>query len=285
MSLPQLVITAAAIAAELSVIMAIAWWVQQTTGNSGWVDAFWSCGVGIVATTAALAPLGHGPWPAARQITVAALAAAWSLRLGWHIILRSHATGDDPRYRQLIDAWQSDAPRRMFWFLQSQAAVGVVLALSIALAAHNPHPGPRLQDAAGVLILVLAIVGEAAADGQLRRFKASPAKRGAICDVGLWRWSRHPNYFFEWLAWLAYPVIAIDFSGDNPWGWLALLAPACMYWVLVYVSGIPPLEDHMLRSRGDAFRDYQRRTRAFFPFPVEAQRETPRETRREATDR
>jgi steroid 5-alpha reductase family enzyme len=277
-SLPQLVMMAVAIAAGLSVIMAIAWWVQQTTGNSGWVDAFWSCGVGAVATTAALVPLEHGPWSGARQITVAALAAAWSLRLGWHIILRSRASGDDPRYRKLIDAWQSDASRRMFWFLQSQAAVGVVLALSIALAAHNPHPGPRLQDVGGALILVLAIVGEAAADRQLRRFKADPANRGAICDVGLWRWSRHPNYFFEWLAWLAYPVIAIDFSGDNPWGWLALLAPACMYWVLVHVSGIPPLEDHMLRSRGDAFRAYRRGTRAFFPFPVGARRETRRET-------
>jgi len=162
----------------------------------------------------------------------------------------------------------------MFWFLQSQAAVGVLLALSIALAAHNPHPGPRLQDVAGALLLVLAIVGEATADRQLGRFKADPANRGAVCDVGLWHRSRHPNYFFEWLAWLAYPVIAIDFSGDNPWGWLALLAPACMYWVLVHVSGIPPLEDHMLRSRGDVFRAYQRRTRAFFPFPVSARRET-----------
>jgi uncharacterized protein DUF1295 len=83
-----------------------------------------------------------------------------------------------------------------------------------------------------------------------------------------WRWSRHPNYFFEWLCWLAYPLIAIDLAGYSPYGWLALLAPACMYWALVYVSGIPPLEEHMLRSRGETFRAYQRRTRAFFPLPV-----------------
>jgi len=89
-----------------------------------------------------------------------------------------------------------------------------------------------------------------------------------VCDIGLWRWSRHPNYFFEWLFWLAYPLIAIDLAGYNPYGWLALLAPICMYWVLVYVSGIPPLEEHMLRSRGETFRAYQLRTRAFFPFPV-----------------
>jgi steroid 5-alpha reductase family enzyme len=69
------------------------------------------------------------------------------------------------------------------------------------------------------------------------------------------------------LAWLSYPVIAIDFSGHNPFGWFAVLAPACMYYVLVHVSGIPPLEAHMLRSRGEAFRAYQARTRAFFPLP------------------
>jgi steroid 5-alpha reductase family enzyme len=79
--------------------------------------------------------------------------------------------------------------------------------------------------------------------------------------------SRHPNYFFEWLCWLAYPLIAINLSGYNPLGWLTLAAPACMYWVLVHVSGIPPLEEHMLRSRGAQFRALQARTRPFFPLP------------------
>ena len=156
----------------------------------------------------------------------------------------------------------------MFWFLQSQAAVGIVLALSIVLAAQNPNPNLRVQDWIGLLILLAAIVGEAIADRQLRAFKSDPANRNAICDVGLWRWSRHPNYFFEWLSWLAYPIIALDFAGHNPYGWLSLAAPICMYWILVHVSGIPPLEDHMLRSRGEAFRAYQKRTRAFLPLPL-----------------
>ena len=119
----------------------------------------------------------------------------------------------------------------------------------------------------GIALLVGALAGEAVADWQLRRFKSDPANRGQICEDGLWSLSRHPNYFFEWLCWLAYPLIAIDLSGANPLGWLALLAPACMYWVLVYVSGIPPLEEHMLRSRGAEFRAVQARTRPFFPFP------------------
>jgi len=263
----QFIFMAAGVAVSLSVIMMTAWRVQQTSGNSGWVDVSWTFGLGLVAIVAALMPLAAGPWPQERQVMVAILVAIWSVRLGWHIVIRSRAVGDDPRYRQLITQWRSDASRRMFWFLQSQAAVGVIFALSIALAAQNPRPGLRLQDLAGALLLILAIVGEAIADVQLRRFKVDPANRNAVCDVGLWSWSRHPNYFFEWLAWFAYPLIAIDFSGHNPLGWLALAAPLCMYWLLVYVSGIPPLEDHMLRSRGEAFRAYQRRTSAFFPSP------------------
>jgi steroid 5-alpha reductase family enzyme len=272
MNLQQFVVMAAAIAAGLSAIMSVAWMVQRRTGNTAWVDAFWTCGVGAVGATAALVPLAQGPWLNTRRIMVAVLAAIWSLRLGWHIILRARAVDDDPRYRQLNTQWGPDAAWRMFWFLQSQAAVGVLLAISIALAAQNPRPGPHLQDLVGALLLLVAVVGEATADRQLRRFKADPAHQRAVCDIGLWKWSRHPNYFFEWLAWAAYPVISIDFSGHNTPGWLALAAPVCMYWVLVYVSGIPPLEDHMLRSRGAAFRAYQRRTRAFFPLPVNAQR-------------
>jgi steroid 5-alpha reductase family enzyme len=190
------------------------------------------------------------------------------LRLGWHIVVRTQTIADDPRYRRLAEGWGADAPRQMFWLLQKQAAVSVPLVLAIVLAAHNPAPQLGLQDLVGAALLVGAMLGAKLADDQLRRFRADPSSRHGVCDVGLWRLSRHPNYFFEWLGWLAYPVIAIDLSGGYPYGVLALLGPACMYWLLVHVSGIPPLEEHMLRSRGEAFRAYQRRTRAFFPFPL-----------------
>jgi steroid 5-alpha reductase family enzyme len=266
-SLIELAIAAIIVAAAISSIMASAWYVQRRTGNSGWVDVTWSLGVGGVAAIAAAWPVGYnGPhW---RQLMVAFLAGSWCLRLGVHISGRTRAATDDPRYRNLMVQWGSDAARRMFWFLQSQAAVGIILALSIVLAAHNPNPNLRMQDLIGLVTLLAAIVGEAIADWQLRVFKSDPANRKAVCDVGLWRWSRHPNYFFEWLSWCAYPIIAIDFAGQNLFGWLALAAPVCMYWVLVHLSGIPPLEDHMLRSRGEAFRAYQKRTRAFFPLPL-----------------
>jgi steroid 5-alpha reductase family enzyme len=265
-SFTDLAIVALATAAALSCIMAAAWATQQKTGNSGWVDVSWSLGVGAVASGAALLPLQQA-WPHWRQLCVAILAACWSLRLGLHIAQRTQATKDDPRYRDLIVQWGPDARRRMFAFLQSQAAVGALLALSVALAAQNPNPVLRLQDLLGLVILVGAIVGEWTADRQLRLFKTGYRGPLAVCDVGLWSLSRHPNYFFEWLSWLAYPIVAIDFAGHNPYGWFAVAAPVSMYWVLVHVSGIPPLERHMLRSRGEAFRGYQERTRAFFPFP------------------
>jgi steroid 5-alpha reductase family enzyme len=266
-SLIAVAIVAIIVAVAMSSVMAAAWYLQQRTGNSGWVDVTWSLGVGGIAAIAAVWPLGF-EWPHWRQLIVAVLAASWCLRLGAHIAGRTRSSSDDPRYSNLIMQWGSAAPRRMFWFLQSQAAVGIVLALSIVIAAHNPNPNLRIQDLIGLVILLVAIAGEAVADQQLRTFKSDPANRKGVCDVGLWRWSRHPNYFFEWSSWLAYPIIAIDFTGQNPFGWLALAAPACMYWVLVHVSGIPPLEDHMLRSRGEAFRAYQKRTSAFFPLPL-----------------
>jgi steroid 5-alpha reductase family enzyme len=262
----SLAVVAGGIGVLLSAVMAAAWRAQQRTGNSGWIDVSWTFGTGGIACFAALIPI-NVPWLHWRQATVALLVAWWCLRLGLHIIARTRSSVDDPRYRQLLTQWGHDARRRMFLFLQKQAAVGAVLALSIALAAQNPDPMPRLQDMLGVTILVSGIIGETIADGQLRRFRAGPANRGAVCDVGLWRWSRHPNYFFEWLSWFGYPLIAIDFAGYNPYGWIALSGPTFMYWVLVHVSGIPPLEEHMLRSRGEAFRAYQARTRPFVPWP------------------
>lgn len=269
MNVVQLLAATSMIAAALSIIMTAAWLVQQRSGNSGWVDVTWTIGTGAVGALAALAPITGSLF--ARQLLVAGLAMLWALRLGSHIAVRTRGSGDDPRYRHMAETWGTDAPRQMFWLLQKQAIVSVPLALAIMLAGHNPRPQLDLPDLLGAMILVIAIAGEKLADDQLRKFKAEPGNRNAVCDVGLWRWSRHPNYFFEWLGWCAYPLIAINLSGDNPFGWLSLIAPACMYWLLVHVSGIPPLEAHMLRSRGEAFRAYQRRSRAFFPVPTRPQ--------------
>ncbi|MBI1201216.1 MAG: DUF1295 domain-containing protein [Rhodopseudomonas sp.] len=267
MSWLQFVTALALIAVALCLIMSGAWIVQQRTGNSGWVDTIWTFGLGAVGAGAALVPLTQADWPTARQSLTVVLIALWSLRLGWHIAHRSAGISDDPRYAEMIRQWGAKARREMFWLLQKQAGVTIPLALAVFLAAQNPASGPRWQDAIAALILLIAIGGEALADRQLRQFRSDPGHRGQVCDAGLWRWSRHPNYFFEWLGWLAYPLLAIDVGGGFAWGYLALVAPICMYWLLVHVSGIPPLEKHMLATRGDVFRAYQARTSVFFPMP------------------
>jgi steroid 5-alpha reductase family enzyme len=258
----------AAIAVSLSVLMAGAWLVQQRTGNSGWVDTIWTFSLGLVGAGSALWPIA-GAAPNARQWLVAALVAIWSLRLGLHIAVRTSGISDDPRYAAFASEWGVDSPRKMFLFLQNQGFGSIPLVFAIFVAARFPDHALRVQDMLGALILLAGLAGEALADAQLKRFRDNPANKGRVCDAGLWRWSRHPNYFFEWFGWLAYPVIAISLVDplSYPWGWATLLAPVFMYWILVHVTGIPPLEAQMLRSRGARYRDYQSHTSMFFPLP------------------
>ena len=253
----------AAIYVFMAAVMALAWAVQKSTNNGGWGDVFWTFGTGVVGLVGALVPPPGIVQPSARQILVAALVSLWSLRLGVHMFWRVKSSKEDARYAGFRHDWGDAFQTRMFRFLQSQAPVSVVLCLAVIVAARYPAPLLGTRDLLGFTIFVLAIVGEASADWQLQRFKARH-DHGAICDQGFWAWSRHPNYFFEWFSWLSYPVIAIDLAGGYLRGFAALGAPAVMFYILRYVSGVPPLELAMLKSRGEAFRAYQARTSTFF---------------------
>jgi steroid 5-alpha reductase family enzyme len=263
----HLLIALVAVSVALCVIMFGAWLTWRATRNSGWIDTIWTFGLGAVGCASALTAMLGGFGFVPRATIVFGLIAIWSARLGVHIAQRTSGIKDDPRYARLVEGYGTNASRGMFWLAQKQAWVSIPLAMSMLLAAWNPLGALRLQDFVGVAVLVIAIAGEALADRQLHLFKADPANKGRICDAGLWSWSRHPNYFFEWFGWLAYPLIAIDLSGQYAWGWLALLGPLFMYWLLVHVTGVPPLEEHMLKTRGKAFRTYQQRTNTFFPGP------------------
>jgi steroid 5-alpha reductase family enzyme len=251
--------------AGLSAAMAVAWWFQRRWRNAGWVDVFWTFATGAAAVAGAL-----WPWPdvsgfAPRQIVVAFLAAFWAGRLGLHLRHRVLTRPEDARYAGFRRDWGGRFQARLFWFLQIQAASAWPLAVSVLLAARNPAPGFQPADFAGLALSAAAILGAGLADRQLALFVRDPRNAGRVCGSGLWAWSRHPNYFFEFLGWCAWPVFA---AGPGwPIGWLALAAPVLMYWLLVHVSGIPPLEQVMLASRGDAYRDYQNRTSSFFPLP------------------
>jgi steroid 5-alpha reductase family enzyme len=235
------------------------------TGNSGYIDAIWSAATGLASMAAILlaAPEGH----LARKILAACLVLIWSGRLASHITSRTHGSGDDPRYAALAREWGADFPRHLFVFLQIQAAAALPLALAVVVAARTPQNFPAASDLAAAIVAIAALLGEATADAQLARYRRD-APRDGICDRGFWRCSRHPNYFFEWLFWCAWPLMAFDRSGVYPQGLLALGAPLLIYWLLAHVSGVPPLEKHMRASRGAAFEAYSRRVNVFFPGPA-----------------
>ena len=256
-----------AVAALLSLAMGAAWLAVARGAKSGWVDAVWSFLMGAAGVAAALAPVQGWEGDPLRRAVVATLAGIWSLRLGLHIVARTTGGGEDPRYAALKEEWGEIWKARMFGFLQIQAAAAFLLATTIFLAARNPATGLQWSDLAGMALLAAAVAGEGLADARLARFRRDPANKGKVCDAGLWSVSRHPNYFFQWLGWAGYAVVAIGPVGAWSWGWAALAGPAFMYWLLTRASGIPPLEAYMMRSRGQAYADYRSRVNAFWPGP------------------
>lgn len=261
MTLASVAVALVLVAGLMSAVMGVATLVERRTGNSGWIDVVWTFGLGAVGFCGALLPFGDAP--IGRRLVVACLIAAWALRLGLHIAGRTRGIGDDPRYAKMKRDWGQQAASKLAWLMQVQALASVPLALGVILAAHRPAAFGLVQDWIGLAVFAAGILGGGIADRQLRSFARSGRK--GVCDTGLWAYSRHPNYFFECVLWASYAVIA---SGAGyPWGWLAWLAPACITLLLARISGIPPLEEHMLAKHGEAYRDYQRRTSALIPLP------------------
>ena len=259
---------ALAVLVLMAAVMLAAWAFGLSRRNGGWTDVFWTFGTGGALVGAALFPLPPADMPQPRQWLVAALVALWAIRLGGYIAGRVGSHPEDPRYARFRADWGPAYARNMLWVTLPQAPAAALLALSVVTAARAPQPGLALRDVLGAAVLVLALLGETLADAQMQRFKAEPANKGKVCDAGLWGWSRHPNYFFEWMVWLAFPVIGLD--PGRPLTWLSLAAPLVMFVLLTRISGVPPLEAAQLKSKGEAYRAYQRRVSAFFPLPPKA---------------
>lgn len=241
------------------VLMFVLWLAQRRTHNAGIVDVGWAFGIGVLVCVLAFVT----PGDALRRAIMAAITLVWSLRLGVYLAHRVMTEPEDGRYHNLREwAGVRQEPVLLAFYLL-QATWVVLFAVPQYVAMHNARPFGKF-DVAAIAVFALSVVGESVADRQLARFRSDPANRGEVCQAGLWRYSRHPNYFFEWLHWFAYPLLAI---GLGPTAWVALLGPALMLVFLLKITGIPPTEQRALQSRGERYREYQRRTSAFFPWP------------------
>jgi len=244
----------------LVLVMGAAWVLQLRTRVAGIVDLLWTLGLGALALWYACQLQG---WPP-RRIAVALGVLAWSLRLGAHLWRRLALEGEDGRYRDLRRRLGDRADLWFLLFFQAQALLAVALSAVFLVPMDARMEGWRWNDAAALAVWALALAGETVADRQLAAWRRDPARRGRTCRAGLWRLSRHPNYFFEWLHWLSYPLLSLGL----PWGWATWLAPLAMLGLVLRVTGIPPSEARALETRGDDYRDYQRTTRAFVPWPL-----------------
>ncbi|MFP4209227.1 MAG: DUF1295 domain-containing protein [Wenzhouxiangella sp.] len=241
-------------------VMAGLWLWQRGSGRADWVDAFWAGSIGALAVFYAL----FGDGAVEKRVIVALVAGTWSFRLTRHLAVRlaSHAA-EDGRYQAMREHWGERAQAWLFVFFMGQAVIAWLFSLPAWVVANDPSGVLSGWVLLGVLVWFISLAGESLADRQLSAFRQDPANRGKVCQVGLWRYSRHPNYFFEWLHWFSYPLIAMG----APHQWLAWLGPVLMLLFLYRVTGIPYTEKQALKSRGDAYRDYQRTTSAFIPWP------------------
>jgi steroid 5-alpha reductase family enzyme len=246
-----------AVAAALQAVLYLR---QRRTRDATLVDAGWAFSLALLAVLYAL--LAPGGWE--HRALIAVLAGVESLRIAW-LVSKRIGHGEDKRYVELRRRWRERGREQSSFavFFQAQAFVAAFLSLPFLLTAFNDADGLEPLEWIGAALWVVAATGEAVADRQLAVHKQDPANKGKTMRGGLWRYSRHPNYFFQWLTWLAYAIVALA----APYGWIGLSAPLLMLYLIVFVTGIPPAEKQALSSRGDDYRRYQRETSAFVPLP------------------
>jgi steroid 5-alpha reductase family enzyme len=241
-----------------AIVMALVWAVSMRVNNVGYVDVAWA---GLMALSALLVgALGEGA--EVPRGLVALFGSLWGARLCLHLLRRVLHEPEDGRYQALRAQWQG-SQRKFFVFFQMQAVVVALFSLPFIAAAGRHANAVTGWTLAAILVWLLSVAGESLADRQLEVFRAVPSNRGKSCRSGLWGWSRHPNYFFEWLHWFTYVFLAV---GSHLFWW-SLTGPVLMFAFLYRVSGIPWTEAQSLRSRGDDYRVYQRQVSAFFPWP------------------
>ena len=242
-----------------SLAMTALWFVQVRIGDASHVDVAWAA---LIACSALLyALLGDGA--SVQRALAAMLASVWGFRLAGYLYMnRVRGKDEDGRYRSLREKWGGNANRNFLLFFEFQALFVVFFSLPFALVCLDDDPTISPVAWIGVAVWAVGNIGAIAADRQLARWRADPANDGRTARGGLWSWSRHPNYFFEWITWCGNALVATT----APSGWIAWVVPAGLLFLLFRVTGIPALEQQALRSRAD-YAEYQRTTSVFVPLP------------------
>lgn len=241
-----------------ALVMLAGWYWQQQHRNAGIVDVLWALLLAILALIYALTGQSD---PAVRWLATGIMA-LWYIRLAGHLWHRVGTENEDGRYAHMRAAMDKNAGPGFWVFFQLQALLAVGFSLPVYWLAYHYTGSFGWPQIVAVVLVIAAQAGVWLADHQLQQFRQQPQNRGQVCERGLWFYSRHPNYFFEWLHWFAYPLMAWGTDGAV---WL-LLAPLVMYIFICHLTGIPYTEQQSIRSRGDAFRRYQKTTSAFIPW-------------------
>lgn len=251
----------------MAIVMAVLWAVQCRMRNAAIGDAGWCAGLIVVVWWYAT----QAPSSIERIFLTVMLVTLYAGRLGLYILFNLiNRKPEDSRYRRLREEWGDTEPSKMFAYFQLQALAVAAFSLPFLVVLLNPRPLTSVVEAAGLLIWGVVVGGEAKADRQLAGFRADPSNQGRVCREGLWNYSRHPNYFSEWLHWGSYVVMTFGAPG-----WvLTWIGPIGRGVALLKVTGIPRAEEQALVSRGEEYTAYQATTHAFFTWFPRARPDT-----------
>jgi len=246
-------------AGVLLIVFTITWLIQLRTRNAAIVDAVWSFSFPLMTILYFLMSSVQG----IRQWLILIMVVIWGARLGTHLLIRTVNHQEDVRYTALRKQWGTKQNILMLRFYYFQAILALILSLPFALIMLNEKEEISIVEIIGATVWLIAVVGEAVSDQQLKSFKSDPTNKGKVCERGLWYYSRHPNYFFEWLIWVSYFLMALN----TPLGWITIICPLFMLYFLLKVTGIQYTESQMVKSKGQPFIEYQKTTSAFVPLP------------------
>lgn len=243
------------------------WLWARKVDNYSLVDILWAFGIGITSVLW----LALVDWNFTHAVA-AFMVGVWSVRLGWHLQrrIRKHYPSEDSRYVKLREGWKGSVASKFFWFFQAQALSVILLALPFLMIALDADSRWGIWETCGLVVWLVGVLGEATADSQMAGFKKANQAPGAVCQSGLWYYSRHPNYFFEALIWCGFYL----FACGSPMGWATIHAPFLIIYLLLFVTGIPPTEAAAVIRKGDAYRRYQKSTSPFIPWPPKSTNES-----------